>query len=125
MQKPTKNIQTFSKGCFNIFISRSLDSDCEAVPNRPSGNDNEEDDNVANSSNVSASDMRFNEAQPGSSSSYSSNTSQRGNVSGKLFFIFYIEIVKERSRILNRPLLSTIMKSEQTYLSIVSNVFPH
>ena len=94
MQKPTKNIQTFSRGCSNILIfktpSRSLDSDCEAVPNRPSGNDNEEDDNVANSSNVSASDMRFNEAQPGSSSSYSSNTSQRGNVSGKLFLIYLL-----------------------------------
>ena len=69
-----------------MFSCRSLDSDCEAVPNRPGGNDNEEDDNIGNSSNVSASDMRFNEAQPGSSSSYSSNTSQRGNVSGKMIF---------------------------------------
>ena len=73
-----------------FFSFRSLDSDCEAVPNRPSGNDNEEDENIGNSSNVSASDMRINEAQPGSSSSYSSNTSQRGNVSGKIPHFNYI-----------------------------------
>ena len=75
-----------------FFSFRSLDSDCEAVPNRPSGNDNEEDENIGNSSNVSASDMRINEAQPGSSSSYSSNTSQRGNVSGKIFNITWARV---------------------------------
>ena len=89
---------------FEIGQFRSLDSDCEAVANRPnSRNDNEEDEAdsgiVGNSSNVTiaTSDQvssgimhnprSFNEAQPGSSSMssssyFSSNPSQRGNVSG-------------------------------------------
>ena len=85
---------------------RSYDSDCEAVANRPGNDDNEDDDedtvdngiSHSNSDNVSASgsvDIHFNEAQPGSSSSYSSN-SQRGNVSGSFQVKILVQLMAIR-----------------------------